>query len=134
MATGELLQPRSSKANDRKRLAQRAVYREFVQDWLPKRERRSGTLAEGGDEYAEKWISVEEKAEARARVLRESLERFEKVAVYKEVLENWRAERKVLEEKKEGSAGRREAIKREMEYAEAWLEFLKKRVREAHGG
>ncbi|MCJ1246808.1 hypothetical protein MMC30_004017 [Trapelia coarctata] len=96
------------KANDRKRMGQRPLYRMFVGEWLPQ---RPGVGEEGVDEMV-----------TRESVLEEALERYGVRKVYEGMLRTWREERAELERKQEGREVRREIVKEEMAYADAWIE------------
>jgi len=96
------------KANDRKRMGQRPLYRRFVDEWLPQ---RPGLGEEGVDETV-----------TRESVLEEALERYGARKVYEEMARVWREERAELERRQEGKEARREMVKEEMDYADAWIE------------
>ena len=96
------------KANDRKRMAQRPLYRQFVDEWLPKR----ADLGSAGRECTA----------TRQSVMDEVLERYGKRKEYEEVLQIWCKERAELHAKQRAKESRRANAKREIEYAEAWME------------
>lgn len=96
------------KANDRKRMGQRPLYRRFVDEWLP------GRPGVGKGDV--------DPAETRESVLEEVLERYGRRGVYEEMVRTWREERAELERKLEGREARREGVKAEMAYADAWIE------------
>lgn len=96
------------KANDRKRMGQRPLYKRFVDEWLPG---RPGV----GEVDADASVT-------RESVLEEALERYGRRGVYEEMLRTWREERAELERKLEGREVRREGVKAEMAYADAWIE------------
>ena len=102
------------KANDRKRMRQRPLYMRFVDEWLPQ---RPGLGEEGVDERV-----------TRESVLEEALQRYGARGMYEEMLRVWREERTVLERKQEGREARREILKEEMAYAEAWIEASRMRT------
>ena len=99
------------KANDRKRIAQRPLYRLFVDEWLPKR-------ADLGSEGRELIAT-------RQTVMDEALERYGKRREYEEMLQVWCEERAELNAKQWAKDSRRADAKREIEYAEAWIEASK---------
>lgn len=94
------------KANDRKRMAQRELYRRFVEDWIPT---WTGGEAEG-----------EGKELTRGQVLDEALDTFGKRAEYAARVESWRVGRRELMEKRED----RMRQKADVEYADAWIRFI----------
>ncbi len=99
------------KANDRKRLDQRAVYRQFVEEWIPKWE--IGDDDERGNEWRGK--------QRRAEVLEEALEVFGKREDYESIVGRWRvqmAEKLIKAEIK--LLGKIETI----DYWDAWVNFL----------
>ncbi|MCJ1473564.1 hypothetical protein MMC13_002215 [Lambiella insularis] len=95
------------KANDRKRMRQRPIYSRFVSEWLPQRLRRD-------DVHHDPDLT-------RECVLGELLERYGKSEEYEKTLQEWRAERKELEEKQQYKEQRRAAAKGAREYADAWI-------------
>ncbi len=100
------------KANDRKRMAQRELYRAFVQDWLPENAHLVGQ---------QKEINVQL---SRDSVLEESLNKFGKRKEYEKRVEDWRKERGDLLAKQEGRQKRKaDAVELE-EYASAWMRWL----------
>lgn len=78
------------KANDRKRMAQRELYRAFIEDWLPK-----NTHLVGQQKQKNAQLS-------RNDVLEVSLNRFGKREEYEKRFEEWRKERGELLAKQEG--------------------------------
>ena len=96
------------KANDRKRMVQRPLYRDFVDEWLPKRPQLG--------------IGVEWSSSLRLNMLEEALDVYGKRNEYHERLETWRKNVAELQTKKEASDLRRAGIKEEIEYADAWIE------------
>ena len=92
------------KANDRKRLAQREVYRWFVEEWLS-----------GSDE-----VGCAGK-DGREEVLEEVLSRWGKRDEYRRVLAEWKQERRELLGKQEVNESRRRGVKDEVAYADAWI-------------
>ena len=95
------------KANDRKRMIQRPLYRDFVDEWLPKRPQLG--------------IGVDWSPTLRLNVLEEALDVYGKRNEYHEKLETWRKTMSELQIKKEASDLRRAGIKEEIEYADAWI-------------
>ncbi|MCJ1461176.1 hypothetical protein MMC28_011558 [Mycoblastus sanguinarius] len=101
------------KANDRKRMAQRELYRRFVEEWLPK--------------YRE-WIRTQGGVNAdfaRGDVLEEVISRFGKRKEHEERLDEWRKERKELLAKQEGRQKRKADAAELEEYANAWIRWTK---------
>lgn len=96
------------KANDRKRMGQRPLYRRFVDEWL----HELPELAEPGMNS-----SV-----TRQSVLNEVLEKYGMRKQYEEMLQTWREERAELHSKQEGRELRRADAKEEIAYADAWIE------------
>lgn len=100
------------KANDRKRMAQRELYRAFVQDWLPENAHLVGQQKEMNVQLS------------RDSVLEESLNKFGKRKEYEKRVEGWRKERGDLLAKQEGRQTRKaDAVELE-EYASAWVRWL----------
>ncbi|MCJ1407488.1 hypothetical protein MMC19_001559 [Ptychographa xylographoides] len=95
------------KANDRKRMGQRVMYRQFVEEWLP--ERPGVGVGDGRDQ------------ETRESVLEEVLNRYGKRGEYEEMISVWRAERGDLAIKQEARKRKLALAKAEMEYADAWI-------------
>lgn len=105
------------KANDRKRMAQREVYRRFVEEWVPKYHE--------GIEAGEKIKEDDENEElTRKAVLVESLEIFGKREEYERQLKEWRMERDELLAKQQGKAKRRADAADLEDYACAWIRWL----------
>lgn len=104
------------KTNDRKRMAQRELYRAFVDDWLP-----------GNAHLLEQ--QKEKKAQlSREAVLEEALNRFGKRDEYEERLEGWRKERRELLAKQEGRQKRKADAAKLEEYASAWMRWLDRNI------
>ena len=102
------------KANDRKRMAQRELYRRFVDEWLP----ANGQFVEMGGERIQ--------GATREDVQELSLTVFGKREEFQQRIQEWRRERSELLEKQEGRLRRRaDAAKRE-EYAGAWMNWLER--------
>lgn len=97
------------KATDRKRMAQRELYRRFVEEWAPRVENDGGEGAEGL---------------TRKGVLEEALDVFGKRQEYEKRLRNWRAERRNLNIKRQRNETRRADSVAEVEYADAWIREL----------
>lgn len=97
------------KANDRKRMAQRELYRRFVEEWVP-------TFKGDGGEGAEGLT--------RKGVLEEALGVFGKRGEYEERLRKWRAERGGLSIKQQANGARRANAVADVEYADAWIREL----------
>ena len=101
------------KANDRKRLKQREVYRGFVEGWLGENEGLVGGMGEGRREVG------------REEVEEEVLERWGKREVYWGVVGRWRREREELEVRREGRERRKAEAAEGEEYADAWMRWIK---------
>ena len=99
------------KANDRKRLVQRPLFRQFVAEWLPQRPHLG---------IVEKDFRV-----MREEVFEEVLTVFGKKEEYTTILEKWRKGRRDLRIKQEGNNLRRAGMIEEIEYADAWIETSK---------
>ncbi|KAL9109377.1 MAG: hypothetical protein Q9187_008176 [Circinaria calcarea] len=95
------------KANDRKRMVQRPLYRDFVAEWLPQR--------------PELGVGVEWNPSLRVNVLEEALEVYGKRDEYHEKIETWRKNLAEMQTKQEANNLRRARIKEEIEYADAWI-------------
>ena len=100
------------KANDRQRMAQRVLYRDFVQDWLP------------GHAHLVGQQTVKNAHFSRDGVLEESLDRFGKRKEYVKRVEEWRKEREELLAKQEGRRKRKADAAELDEYASAWMRWL----------
>lgn len=102
------------KANDRKRIAQRELYRRFVDEWLPENrqfveiseERPQGATREDVQELALNVFGEREEFDKRIQV--------------------WRRERSELLEKQERRLERRADAAKLEEYAEAWMNWLER--------
>ncbi|KAL9071020.1 MAG: hypothetical protein Q9161_004520 [Pseudevernia consocians] len=100
------------KANDRKRMAQRELYRAFIQDWLPENAHLVG-------QQKEKNALI-----SRGSVLEESLNRFGKREEYEKRVEEGRKEREELLIKQERRQKRKADAAELDEYASAWMRWL----------
>lgn len=107
------------KANDRKRMRERALYRRFVEDWLPTW--RGDCAVDGKGEEGE---GGREEELTREQVLDEALDTFGKRVEYEARLESWRTERRGLVEKWEGRERRKAKAMADAEYADAWIRFI----------
>ncbi|KAL9586639.1 MAG: hypothetical protein Q9212_000774 [Teloschistes hypoglaucus] len=101
------------KANDRKRLAQRELYRRFVDDYVPCR-----TVG------PQRIDGVHELT--RPEVLDEALEKFEKKSEYGARLQGWRKEREELAHKHASREWRKRKAAADEAYAEAWIKSLRR--------
>ncbi|CAF9915269.1 hypothetical protein IMSHALPRED_002389 [Imshaugia aleurites] len=101
------------KANDRKRMTQRELYRAFV-DWLPGNAHLVGQQKEKNAQFS------------RDDVLEESLNRFGKREEYEKRVEGWRKERKELLAKQMGRQKRKADAAEAEEYAAAWMGWLER--------
>ena len=102
------------KANDRKRMAQRELYRQFVDEWLPENKQlveKSGKRAQGA---------------TREDVQESALNVFGKREEYDKRILEWRRERSELLEKQERRLERRADAAKLEEYAEAWMNWLER--------
>ena len=100
------------KANDRKRMAQREMYRAFVQDWLPE----NVHLVE---QQTEQSLQI-----SRDNVLEESLNRFGKREEYEKRIKEWRKERdEQLAKHMQRQTRKADAVVLE-EYTSAWIKWL----------
>lgn len=100
------------KANDRQRMVQRQLYRDFVQDWLP------------GHAHSVEQQTVKHAHFSRDGVLEEALDRFGKRTEYAKSVEEWRKEREELRAKQEGRQKRKADAAELDEYASAWMRWL----------
>ena len=100
------------KASDRKRIAQREMYRVFVEDWLP------------GNTHFVGQQNDKNTQSSRDDVLEELLNRFGKREGYEKRVEEWRKERKELLAKQEGRQERKANAAESEEYASAWMKWL----------
>ncbi|KAL8738865.1 MAG: hypothetical protein Q9181_000392 [Wetmoreana brouardii] len=101
------------KANDRKRMAQRDLYRRFVDDFVP------NTPTKVDEEDSMKMSTREE-------VFEEALERFGKRFDYESRVREWRKEREQLARKQEARQWRKEEAAADEAYANAWIGSLKR--------
>ena len=100
------------KANDRKRMAQREMYRAFVQDWLPE------------NVHLVRLQTEQSVQTSRDNVLQESLERFGKREKYEKRIKDWRKEREELIAKQVQRQTRKADAKVLEEYTSAWIKWL----------
>ena len=110
------------KANDRKRMTQRPMYRDFVDEWLQARPDIG---------KAKEWSTV-----LRNDVLEEALDAYERRKEYEERLEAWKVERKELTAKQVGNEVRRamgrdaRESKQELDFCDgAWIGVLEAAAR-----
>ena len=96
------------KSNDRKRMAKRPLYQQFVDDWLPER-----TVVGEESKVA---------ASTRESVLEEVLDWYGKRVEYEETLRLWRKERADLQARQQTIEQRRAGAIVEGEYADAWIQ------------
>ena len=102
------------KANDRKRMAQRELYRRFVDEWLPEN-RRSVEM----DEQRAQGATREDVQEL-------ALDVFENREEYHQRIQVWRKERSELLEKQERRLERKAEAAGLEEYAKAWMNWLER--------
>lgn len=106
------------KANDRKRMAQRELYRRFVDTWLPKNENRIKT-------HMTRVPTL-----TRDDVAELVLDRFGKRQEYDRSVRIWRQERTDLLAKQEGRQKRKsDALELEI-YGSAWVDWLKRNTKD----
>ena len=100
------------KANDRKRMAQREMYRAFVQDWLPENVHLVRLQTEQSVQIS------------RDNVLEECLNRFGKRGDYEKQVKDWRKEREeLLIKQMQRQTRKADAVVLE-EYTSAWMKWL----------
>ena len=99
-------------AHDRKRMAQRELYRVFVENWLPE---NLHLLGEQKHKHAQA---------SRENVLEESLNRFGKREEYEKRVEEWRKEREELLAKQHVRQKRKADAADSDIYASAWMKWL----------
>ncbi|MCJ1310462.1 hypothetical protein MMC25_004126 [Agyrium rufum] len=99
------------KANDRKRLKQRDMYREFVDKWLPLQGQIKG---------------MNEKADviSRDQIFREMVETFDIARDVEDRLTAWSKERAEITRRQVQRALRKAEADRNIAYADAWIEAL----------
>jgi hypothetical protein len=100
------------KANDRKRMAQRELYRRFVDEWVP-----------------ENAQFIKTRGSSDARFMREDVQeaalgRWGKGGEFERRVEEWRREREDLRTKQEGRVRRKEEAIEEALYADAWIGWM----------
>lgn len=127
--TKEAFVRRDLKANDRKRMGQRDMYRRFIDDWMPGWDEGS-SLGGGGAVCPQKEGKDHEEQEdvrkaRRTAVLLEALNQFDKQAEYDTKLAEWVLKRKQWLGTPEGREDRKIRAVEEAEYADAWIGFLK---------
>ena len=100
------------KANDRKRMNQRDLYRRFVDDWLPNNTHFVKT-------HGEKYPGL-----MKEDVQEVALKRWSKKEEYEMKVEDWRRERRELLDKQEGRLKRKADAVEVEEYVNAWTTWL----------
>lgn len=100
------------KANDRKRMTQRNLYRLFVDEFVP---RRTATSQANGS--AERLT--------RQQVLEEALHKFERKPEYEARVKAWRMEREELAHKSEAREWRKARAVKDSAYADAWIDAVR---------
>ncbi|KAL8972758.1 MAG: hypothetical protein Q9183_000373 [Haloplaca sp. 2 TL-2023] len=100
------------KSNDRKRMVQRDLYRQFVEDFVPMRVTES---------------PEEDRAPALTRqgMLEEALDMFEKRSEFETKLMVWREEREQLAHKSRARQWRKRKALADEAYADAWIKSIK---------
>ncbi|MCJ1357561.1 MAG: hypothetical protein MMC33_007557 [Icmadophila ericetorum] len=108
------------KSSDRKRSAQRIVFRTFIDEWLPARR----------SQFSQRWTGPE----LREAVMLEACKEFGVAERYAIMLREWSEERKELlakqntnEWRRAASLARVEEMRLEIEYAEEWIRHLNNR-------
>ena len=104
-----------SKANDRKRMAQRDGFRRFVQDWVPKYRQ---------EECKDDSFLQKQRLATRGEVLEEALDTFGKREEHDTKLQQWR---KLKQQRDMRSTSREERKVEYMEmetYVQAWIDWL----------
>ena len=104
------------KANDRKRLAHRELYRRFVDVWLAKNK-----------SWIERQIDMQSTLQ-RDDVAEMVLNRFGKEGDFEAAAQGWRSEREELSRKQEGRQKRKEDALALEEYADAWIKWVNHNV------
>lgn len=123
-STKEAYVRRELKANDRKRMAGREIYRRFVEDWMPRwTDGGNADFPQKGGEDDEEWEEI--RKARRTAVLQEALDQFGQQAEYDAKVAEWKAKRKQWLGKSEGREDRKIRAIEEAEYADAWIDFLK---------
>ena len=103
------------KANDRKRLNKRDVFRRFVLEWVP-----SLPAAAGEVEY-----DLEDTAQIRESVFHEALETWGKKENWIKMKKLWDMERDELSTKRLAHEAKSEMWMEQIMYADAWIKALK---------
>ncbi|KAL8943704.1 MAG: hypothetical protein Q9216_000903 [Gyalolechia sp. 2 TL-2023] len=106
------------KANDRKRMTQRDLYRRFVDDFVPIR----NIATEGDDDDA---------GLTREALFDEALIKFGKTNEYEARIKVWRKEKEEISHKQGTRKRRKEQAKEAEAYADAWIDALKSKARNA---
>ncbi|KAL8680075.1 MAG: hypothetical protein Q9186_003714 [Xanthomendoza sp. 1 TL-2023] len=99
------------KANDRKRMAKRHLYEQFVEDFVPKRQ---STVRSSEDATKP----------SREEVFAEALETFSKREEFETRLREWRHEHDELDRKHGTREWRKEQAMEAIAYTDAWINFL----------
>ncbi|KAI4180704.1 MAG: hypothetical protein L6R41_007059 [Letrouitia leprolyta] len=108
------------KANDRKRLSQRDLYRRFVDEYLPIRNTRSKD-------------SDDNVTLTREKVADEALTKFEKADEFEGRVKVWRKEREELSHKQVTREWRKAEAMEITAYADAWIDALKSKAKTTKG-
>ena len=104
------------KANDRKRMKKREVFRRFVAEWVPSLEEAVEDEA-GGDRDVVK--------ERREAAFNEALDRWGKRECWMEMKKSWNEDRDELSAKRLASTARRESWIERNAYADAWTTAIR---------
>ncbi|KAL8783289.1 MAG: hypothetical protein Q9213_004723 [Squamulea squamosa] len=103
------------KSNDRKRMGQRELFRQFVEEYLPNRTSMAHNIGDAAG------VTKED-------VFEEALERFGKREEAETRIRAWRQERDELERKQATKYWRKEQTLEENAYADAWINALKSKA------
>ena len=97
----------SLKSNDRKRMRQRQIYQNFVDDWIPRQAFQS-----------------QQALPSRREVVAEALYTFGKLEAYQIRMQEWERDRRMTLEAQEARTERRNAYAEMDEYVRAWTCWL----------
>ncbi|KAL8769412.1 MAG: hypothetical protein Q9209_004640 [Squamulea sp. 1 TL-2023] len=103
------------KSNDRKRMGQRELFRQFVEEFLPSRISMAQNIGDAA-------------GVTREDVYEEVLERFGKREEAETRIRAWRQERDELEQKQATRRWRKEQAQEDNAYADAWINVLKSKA------
>ncbi|KAL8820429.1 MAG: hypothetical protein Q9223_001346 [Gallowayella weberi] len=106
------------KANDRKRMAQRDVYKQFVEDFMPK---RKSTKIQSSEDATKP---------SREEVFAKALETFGKRVESEIRVREWRKEQEELGRKHGTREWKKEQAMKAIAYTDAWIKFLELTTKE----